>query len=74
MKKTTKRFCAKSVAIILSTTILISLIVPMNVFVAASGNAKRLRRNTIDISNSINYSENIIRKLKKNVTKTQKPF
>lgn len=74
MKKTTKRFCAKSVAIILSTTILISLIVPMNVFVAASGNAKRLRRNTIDISNSINYSENIIREVEEERDENSKTF
>lgn len=74
MKKTTKRFCAKSVAIILSTTILISLIVPMNVFVAASGTAKSLRRNTIDISNSINYSENIIREVEEERDENSKTF
>ena len=46
----------------------------MNIFIASSGNAKRLRQSTIDISNSINYSENIIREVEEERDENSKTF
>ncbi len=72
MKKSSKWFCARFVAILLSATIIISFTLPINV-VAATNNTRNLR-STLDVSNSINYSENIIREVEEERDENSKTF
>lgn len=59
MEKLTNNFSTKLVAILLSTTILLGFILPINAF-ATTNNTKNFQRSMLDVSN---YSENIIREV-----------
>lgn len=75
MKKSTKRFCLKLAASILSTTIVASIALPMNVLATTIDTTTEiLSENTTINSSSPDYSENIIREVEEERDEFTKVF
>lgn len=73
MKKSTKRFCLKLAAGILSTTLVASMSLPMNVLAVSDTTEHPTESSTID-SSSTNYSENIVREVEEERDEFSKTF
>lgn len=74
MKKSTKRFCLKLAAGFLSTTLVASILLPMNVLATTVDTTESLSENTTINSSSTVYSENIIREIKEDRDEFSKTF
>ena len=75
MKKSTKRFCLKLAASILSTTLVASIALPMNVLATTVDTTTEiLSENTTINSSSPDYSENIIREVEEERDEFSKTF
>lgn len=74
MKKSTKRFCLKLVTGILSTTIVASVALPMNVLATTVDSLGIISENIVVDSISDNYTENIIREIKEERDEFSKTF
>lgn len=75
MKNSTKRFCLKLAASILSTTIVASVALPMNVLATAVDTTTEiLSENTTINSSSPDYSDNIIREVEEERDEFSKTF
>lgn len=73
MKKSTKRFCLKLAASILSTTLVASIALPMNVLAVADTTEHLPESSTIS-SSSVNYSESIVREIEEERNEFSKTF
>ena len=74
MKKSTQRFCLKLAASILSTTLVASIALPMNVLATTVDTTESLSENTTINSSSTDYSDNIIREVEEERDEFSKTF
>ncbi len=74
MKKSTKRFCLKLAASILSTTLVASIALPMNVLATTIDTTEILSENATINSSSNDYSDNIIREVEEERDEFSKTF
>lgn len=74
MKNSTKSFCLKLAAGILSTTLVASIALPMNVLATTVDITETLSENTITNSSSADYTDNIIREIEEKRDEFSKTF
>ena len=74
MKKSTKTFCLKLAASILSTILVASIALPMNVLATTVDTTEILSENTTINSSSPDYSDNIIREIEEERDEFSKTF
>ncbi len=74
MKKSTKRFCLKLATGILSTTLVASVVLPLNVLATTVKSLDIISENMVVDSITDNYSENIIREIEEERDEFSKTF